>query len=120
MERGMRTMDWVQVFEHKRIISAVKRVEFVGDRMSYIILRGCWFHVIVLNVHAPAEDKIDDVKGSFYEELEDIFDKFPKYHTKYLLGDFNAKEGREEIFKPKTGNESLHDIGHNNGMASVF
>jgi hypothetical protein len=25
--------------------------------MSYIILRGCWFHVIVLNVHAPIEDK---------------------------------------------------------------
>jgi hypothetical protein len=24
-------------FIHKRIISAVKRVEFVGDRMSYII-----------------------------------------------------------------------------------
>jgi exonuclease III len=49
-------------FVHKRITSAVKRVEFVSDRMSYIILRGCWFHIIVLNVHAPTEDKIDDVK----------------------------------------------------------
>jgi exonuclease III len=27
-------------FVHKRIISAVKRVEFVSDRMSHIILRG--------------------------------------------------------------------------------
>jgi hypothetical protein len=26
-------------FVHKRIISAVKRVKFVSDRMSYIILR---------------------------------------------------------------------------------
>jgi hypothetical protein len=43
-------------FVHKRIISAVKRVEFVSDRMSYIILRGRWFHIIVLNVHAPTED----------------------------------------------------------------
>jgi hypothetical protein len=25
---------------HKRIISAVKKVEFVSDKMSYIILRG--------------------------------------------------------------------------------
>jgi hypothetical protein len=65
-------------FLHKRIISAVKRVEFVNDRMSYIILRGCWFHIIVLTVHAPTEDKTDDVKDSFYEELERIFDKFPK------------------------------------------
>jgi exonuclease III len=40
-------------FVHKRIISAVKRVESVNDRMSYIILRGRWFHIIVLNVHAP-------------------------------------------------------------------
>jgi hypothetical protein len=28
------------VFIHKRIISAVERVEFISDRMSYIILRG--------------------------------------------------------------------------------
>jgi hypothetical protein len=28
-------------FVHKGIISTVKRVEFVNDRMSYIILRGC-------------------------------------------------------------------------------
>jgi hypothetical protein len=29
-------------FVHRRLISAVKRVEFVSDRMSYIIIRGCW------------------------------------------------------------------------------
>jgi hypothetical protein len=71
-------------------ISAVKRVEFVNDRMSYITLRGRWFHII-LNVHAPTEDKTDDVKDSFYEELERLFDKFSKYHMKILLGDLNAK-----------------------------
>jgi hypothetical protein len=26
--------------------------------VSYIILRGRWFHIIVLNVHDPIEDKI--------------------------------------------------------------
>jgi hypothetical protein len=51
---------------HKRIISADKMVEFVSDRMSYIILRGSWCHMIVLNVHAPTEDKTDDVRDSFY------------------------------------------------------
>jgi hypothetical protein len=58
----------------KRIVSAVKRVEFVSDRMSYIILRGRWCHIIALNVHAPTEDKTDDVKDSFCEELERVFD----------------------------------------------
>jgi hypothetical protein len=38
---------------HKRILSAVKRVEFVSDKMSYIILRGRWCDVIVMNVHDP-------------------------------------------------------------------
>jgi hypothetical protein len=47
---------------HKRIISAFKRVEYVSDRMSYIMLRGHQCHVIVLNVLAPTDDKIDDVK----------------------------------------------------------
>jgi hypothetical protein len=76
--------------------------------MSYIILRGRWCHIIVLNVHAPTEDKTDDVKGSFYEELERVFDKFLKYHTKIQLGDFSANIEMEDIFKPTIGNGSLH------------
>jgi hypothetical protein len=75
---------------HKRIISEVKRVEVVSDRMAYIILRGRWCHIVGLNVHTPTEVKTDDVKDSFYEELERVFDKFPKYNMKILLGDFNA------------------------------
>jgi hypothetical protein len=120
VERGLRNMNWVQgFFVHKRIISAVKRLEFVSDRMSYIILRGRWFHIIVLNVHAPTEDKIDDVKDSFYEELECIFDKFHKYYMKILFGDFIARVGRKDIFKTTIGNESLHQISNDNGVRVV-
>jgi exonuclease III len=72
------------------------------------MLRGRWCHIIALDVYVPTEDKIDDVKDSFYEELESVFDKFPKYHMKILLGDFNAKVSMEDIFKPTIGNESLH------------
>jgi exonuclease III len=84
--------------------------------MSYIILRGCWCNIIVLTVHAPTEDKIDDMKDSFYEELEHVFDELPKYHVIISLGDFNAKIGREDIFKPKIGNENLHGINNDNGV----
>jgi endonuclease/exonuclease/phosphatase family metal-dependent hydrolase len=59
------------------------------------------------------------VKGSFYEELERVCDKVPKYHMKILLGDFNAKVGREGIFKPTIGNESLHEISNDNGVMLV-
>jgi hypothetical protein len=40
-------------FVHKRFISTVKRVDFVSNSLSYIILRGSWCHIIVLNVTAP-------------------------------------------------------------------
>jgi hypothetical protein len=106
-------------FVHKRIISAVKRVEFVRDRMSYIRLRGRWFPIIVLNVHAPTEDNIDHVKASFYEILERVFVKFFKYHMKILLGDFIAKVGKLDIFKPTIWNENLHEISDDNGVRVV-
>jgi len=61
--------------------------------MSYITLNGRWCDIIVLNVHAPTEDK-DDIQDSFYEELEQVFDQFPRYHTKILRGVFNATVGR--------------------------
>jgi hypothetical protein len=87
--------------------------------MSYIILRGCWCNIIALNVHAQTEDKIDYIKHRLYEELEYVFDKFPKYHMKILFGDFSATVCAENIFKPTTGNESLHEISDDNGVRLV-
>jgi hypothetical protein len=57
-------------FVHRRIVEAAKTEEFVSDWMSYIVLRGRWCNIIVLNVHTPSEEKIDDSKNSFYEELK--------------------------------------------------
>jgi isopentenyldiphosphate isomerase len=95
MEKEKRIFNSVQVFTHKRIISAAKRVKFISVRMPYIILRGRWCHVIVLNVHAPTEDKTDDVKDSFYEELEQVFDQFSKYiyYTPW-------SESASELYRP--------------------
>jgi len=53
-------------FVHRRIVSAVKRVDFVSDRLSCIVLRGRWCNIIVVNVHAPSEEKSDESKDSFY------------------------------------------------------
>jgi hypothetical protein len=64
------------IFVCQRIVPAVKKVEFFSDRMSYIVLRGCWCNTIVLNLHAPTEEKNNDSKDSFYEELEQVFDHF--------------------------------------------
>jgi hypothetical protein len=44
-----------------------------------MVLRGRWCNIIVLNVHALTEEKCDDSKDNFYEELEQVFYHFPKY-----------------------------------------
>jgi len=55
------------------------------------MLRGRWLHIILVNVHAPSDEKSEELKDSFYEELEEVFDHFPKYHMKILLGDLMQK-----------------------------
>jgi hypothetical protein len=87
--------------------------------MSYVILRGRWFNVIVLNLHAPCEGKGDDVKGSFCEELGRVLDRFPRYDMKIFLCDFKAKLDKEDACKPTIGNESSHEISNDNGVRVV-
>jgi exonuclease III len=70
-------------------------------------------------VHKPAEDKSDDAKDSFYEELQNVFNQFLKCHMNIFLGDFNAKLGREDILKPTVWNESSDEIGTSNGFRVV-
>jgi hypothetical protein len=71
MAKGRKIINWEQVFfVHQRIVSAIKRVEFVSARMSYIVLRGRCYNIIVMNAHAPTEEKGDDSKDRFCEELE--------------------------------------------------
>jgi hypothetical protein len=54
-------------------------------------------------VHAPSEDKDGDIKGSFYEGLEQVF----------------VRVWREDIFKPIIGNESLYEVSSDNGVRVV-
>jgi hypothetical protein len=51
-------------------------VEFDSDRMSYITLKCRWCDIVVLKVNAPTEDKDDDIKDIFSEEVEQVFDQF--------------------------------------------
>jgi len=56
---------------------------------------------------------------TFYAEFQQVFGIFSKYHTRILLGDYTAKLGRDDIFKPAVGNESLHQGSNDNGARIV-
>ena len=68
------------------------------ESVSVCVLRGRLCNTIVLNVHAPSEEKSNDSEDSVYEELEEVFDYFPTDHMKMLLGNLNAKVGETEYF----------------------
>ena len=70
-------------------------------------------------MHGPSEEENDDSKDSFYEELEQAFYHCAKNNKKILLGDFNAKLGREKISKPIIGNKGLHQDSNDNGFRIV-
>ena len=89
-------------FVHRRIVSALKRVEFASDRLSYIVLGGRWRNNIVVNVRATSEKKCDTSKDSFYAQLEQVFYHLPKYHLKILLGEFNAKLGGRKFLNQQS------------------
>jgi hypothetical protein len=38
---------------------------------------------------------------------------------KILLEYFNSKVGKEDIFKPRVGNDSVHEISNNNGVQVI-
>jgi hypothetical protein len=99
-------------------VSAVKGLDFVSDRVSYIMMGGCWCNIIVLSVHAPSK-KSDDPKDSLYEELDQVFYHFPKYHMKILSGGFNAKVESDIVFILTIWNESLLQNSNDNGFRIV-
>jgi hypothetical protein len=50
-----------------------------------------------VNALAPSDEKGDDSKDSFYEELEQVLDHFPKHYMKIMLGDLNAKFSNRQL-----------------------
>jgi hypothetical protein len=94
---GYQIADNYIFFYGKADVNHHSRIGFfihISDTISYITLKGCWCDIIALDMHAPTEDKDNNVKDSFHKELEQVFYQFPRHHMKILLGDFNA-EGKE-------------------------
>jgi hypothetical protein len=71
---------------------------------------------MVANVHGPKEDKHKLENEDLYHKLENAIDKTPSYDMKIILGDFNAKIAKEEIYAPTIGKHSVHDRSNENRM----
>jgi len=61
---------------------------------------------------------MEEIK-EFYNLLEQNINQIARSDVKTILGDINAKVGKESIYKPTNGNESLHDETNNNGTKMI-
>ena len=60
----------------------------------WIRVRGKFRNYSINNAHV--QDKDDEEKDKFYLELETVYRQCPRHDIKMVLGDFNAKVGKEE------------------------
>ena len=63
-------------------------------------LKAKWFSCTLINVHAPANKKTEEIKEEIYNLLQQKISQIANSDIKTILGDFNAKVGKEEDTNP--------------------
>ncbi|XP_039282986.1 uncharacterized protein LOC120351088 [Nilaparvata lugens] len=78
-----------------------------------------FFNISLICVHAPTNESDEHIKDQFYERLENVYKNTPEHDVKLILGDFNAKLGKEACHRPTIGPYSLHDESNENGLRMI-
>jgi hypothetical protein len=91
----------------------------INERLCVIRIKGRFFNYFLINIHAPTNDSEEEAKDQFYEQLERAYATCPSHDVKLVMGDANAKIGRETIHQPKIGKNSLHESTNENGFRLV-
>jgi endonuclease/exonuclease/phosphatase family metal-dependent hydrolase len=74
-----------------------------SNRICKIRLKGRFRNITVISAHAPTNDKHDQEKERFYENLEEICNRIPRHDMVIIMGDFNTKLGNKEYLQPVAG-----------------
>jgi hypothetical protein len=73
----------------------------------------------VINAYAPTEDKEELFNDEFYRKLENAYDTAPSNDIKMVIGDLNAKIGRDETYIGTVLNHSVHHDSNDNGQRLI-
>jgi len=103
----------------KKVIMSVLEFLPVCDRICILRVKGKFHNSTFVNIYAPTEDNEDEIVDEFYETLHVVCDEIPKHDAIITLGNFNAKLGREQLYKDITGRHSLHEVTKSNGLGLV-
>lgn len=103
----------------KEVKESIIDFEAISNRVCKMRIQGKYRKITICNIHAPTEDKDVREKNEFYEEIGGIWERIPNYDLKILIGDMNAKIGREEEYKNVTGGKSKHLVSNENGKILI-
>ncbi|VVC34371.1 Endonuclease/exonuclease/phosphatase,Reverse transcriptase domain [Cinara cedri] len=104
---------------HEKLETYVKEFIPISERMSCLKLNTTPINIILVCVHAWMETSEDEVKDGFYNKLDETWDSLCGNTVKIMLGDLNAKCGREPQYAPTIGKESLHAINNRNRLQLI-
>ena len=89
--------------------------EPISDRIGKLRVKEKIYNMTLIIIYAPTEDKEEEIKEQFYEELQRTQDRVPKHDVIIIMGDMNAKLGKEKVFSQVIGRHTLHNISNKNG-----
>ena len=68
-----------------------------NDRMISVCLQGKPFNIMVIQVYVPTSNAEEAEGEWFYEDLQDISELKPQKDVLFIIGDWDAKVGSQEI-----------------------
>ena len=68
-----------------------------NDRMISIHFQGKPFNIMIIQVYAPSSNAEEAEVERFSEDLQDLLELTPQKDVLFIIGDWNAKIGSEEI-----------------------
>ena len=82
---------------NKRVRNAVLGCYLKNDRMISVRFQGKPFNITVIQVYAPTSNTEEAEVEQLYEDLQDRLELTPKQDVLFIIGDWNANVGRQEI-----------------------
>jgi exonuclease III len=96
-------------------VQSIFRFDPISDRMCKLRIKGKFNNMTLLSVYVPTEGSNGEEIEQFHSDLSNICDKVPKHDALILLGDFNARIGKELANQRVAGKYTLRDQTSNNG-----
>ena len=87
----------VAIMVNKRVQNAVLGCNLKNDRMISVHFQGKPFNITVIQVFAPTNNAEEAEVDKLYKHLQDLLDITPKKDILFIIGDWNAKVGSQEI-----------------------